>query len=199
MPSSGLSPQAELGRYLFNDVRLSREGNRSCALCHAPDLGWTNRFSRTPDIHGQATALNTPALLNVADYDLFMQATPGLTALATTIAVPLFSHAPEEMGMTPDLIKERLTDSQSLYAPLFAAAFPADEIAAQNETTTPDYSVDNVIAALVAYVSTSVRRTRLITGFGRAISLHYRFLSNVGWRCSSQNVLLAVSAMVVRC
>lgn len=164
MPSSGLSPQAELGRYLFNDVRLSREGNRSCALCHAPDLGWTNRFSRTPDIHGQATALNTPALLNVADYDLFMQATPGLSSLAATIAVPLFSHAPEEMGMTPDLIKERLTESQSLYAPLFTAAFPTGETTTQgeaipgeampDEATTADYSVDNVIAALVAYVST---------------------------------------------
>ncbi|KLV03054.1 hypothetical protein ABT58_00555 [Photobacterium aphoticum] len=170
VPNSGLSPQAELGRYLFNDVRLSREGNRSCALCHAPDLGWTNRFSRTPDIHGQATALNTPALLNVADYDLFMQATPGLTALAATIAVPLFSHTPEEMGMTPDLIKERLTESQSLYAPLFAAAFPA-----KSEVTTASiYSVDNVIAALVAYVST-IRTTdtayhRFLSGEKSALS-----------------------------
>ncbi|MGL4601111.1 MAG: cytochrome c peroxidase, partial [Plesiomonas sp.] len=44
-----LSAEEELGRYLFNDVRLSFLGNRSCAVCHSPDLGWTNRFSRTPD------------------------------------------------------------------------------------------------------------------------------------------------------
>nr|WP_305809778.1 cytochrome-c peroxidase [Photobacterium kishitanii] len=52
-----------LGRYLFNDNRLSKTGNRSCALCHAPDLGWTNRFAKVPDINGNPTTLNTPRFL----------------------------------------------------------------------------------------------------------------------------------------
>ncbi|MGF1685087.1 cytochrome-c peroxidase [Photobacterium japonica] len=149
-----MSDKAELGRYLFNDVRLSRDGNRSCALCHAPDLGWTNRFSRTPDIHGQATALNTPALLNVADYDVFMQATPGLSSLAATIAVPLFSHAPEEMGMTPNLLQQRLNESNTLYAPLFDAAFGGEPETASELKAKKLFTAKNTIDALVAYVST---------------------------------------------
>lgn len=157
-------PTTELGRYLFNDVRLARLGNRSCALCHAPDLGWTNRFARTPDIHGKASLLNTPSLLNVADYSVFMQATPALTSLEATVAMPLFSHNPEEMGMTPALLLRRLRASEALYAPLFAAAFDGDST----------FSVENVIAALVAYVAT-IRSTetayhRYIAGDDNALS-----------------------------
>ena len=175
LPESGLPPKAELGRYLFHDVRLSRFGNRSCALCHAPDLGWTNRFARTPDIHGQATVLNTPALLNVADYDVFMQAKPGLTSLTATIALPLFSHAPEEMGMTPSLLQQRLNESNTLYAPLFDAAFGEEPETASELKAKKLFTAENTIDALVAYVST-IRSTdtvyhRFIAGDKSALSV----------------------------
>ena len=36
-----LTPQQELGKYLFLDENLSINANQSCATCHAPESGWT--------------------------------------------------------------------------------------------------------------------------------------------------------------
>jgi cytochrome c peroxidase len=38
---SPLTPQQELGKYLFFDENLSLNNNQSCAACHAPEVGWT--------------------------------------------------------------------------------------------------------------------------------------------------------------
>jgi len=39
--ASGLTPQEELGKKLFNDTHLSDPAGQSCAVCHKPDVGWT--------------------------------------------------------------------------------------------------------------------------------------------------------------
>lgn len=142
---STVSQQAKitLGRYLFNDNRLSKTGNRSCALCHASDLGWTNRFTKVPDIHGNPTTLNTPSLLNSALFTTFMQRQPDLTTLEDTIKLPLFSLHPPEMGMTDALLLTRLQQAETLYQPLFNASFGNKTI------NTP-----KVIDALSQYVAT---------------------------------------------
>ncbi|WP_318460281.1 cytochrome-c peroxidase [Photobacterium leiognathi] len=132
-----------LGRYLFNDVRLSKLGNRSCALCHSPDLGWTNRFSKVPDINGKPTTLNTPALLNTAHYSHFMQSRDGLNTLEQTIMLPLFGTTPTEMGMTEPLLLQRLQQASDIYTPLFTASFQS-----------PEFSTSKVIDALASYVTT---------------------------------------------
>jgi cytochrome c peroxidase len=36
-----LSPPEELGKLLFFDTNLSINSNQSCAVCHAPEVGWT--------------------------------------------------------------------------------------------------------------------------------------------------------------
>ena len=36
-----LTAQEELGKYLFFDTTLSDPAGQSCAVCHAPDVGWT--------------------------------------------------------------------------------------------------------------------------------------------------------------
>ncbi|MDT8869188.1 cytochrome-c peroxidase [Vibrio fluvialis] len=143
LSSSHLTPEAELGRYLFHDVRLSVEGNRSCAICHSPNHGWANRFSRTPDIYNQLVGLNTPSLLNVAEYSSFTYHMPNVTNLATAISRPLFSAQPAEMGMTPELLSQRLQNASHLYRPLFHAAYQNTKMSSQQ-----------VLHALSAYVST---------------------------------------------
>lgn len=145
-----LPPEAELGRYLFNDVRLSAKGNRSCAICHSPNYGWSNSFSRTPDIHNQLVALNTPSLLNVALYSSFTYHMPNITSLATAISIPLFSRQPAEMGMTPELLSQRLQNAEHIYRPLFLSAFDNAEMTSQQ-----------VIRALSAYVGT-IRSTETV-------------------------------------
>ncbi|WP_408900086.1 cytochrome-c peroxidase [Photobacterium piscicola] len=138
-----LTATQTLGRYLFNDNRLSKTGNRSCALCHAPDLGWTNRFAKVPDIHGNPTTLNTPSLLNSVMLTTFMQRQPYLTTLEDAITLPLFSLHPPEMGMTDALLLTRLQQASALYKPLFKASFGDSRI-----TTT------RVLTALSHYVAT---------------------------------------------
>lgn len=133
----------ELGRYLFNDVRLSKLGNRSCALCHSPYHGWSNTFSKTPDIHGNLSALNTPSLLNTVDFTSYMQGSQDLTDLAETIKRPLLSTSPEEMGMQEQLLLVRLQSASSVYAPLFINAFGNAEV-----------TLEKVLSALAEYVKT---------------------------------------------
>lgn len=48
---SGLTPQEELGKFLFFDEALSINGNQSCATCHAPEAGWTGPHSNI-NLHG---------------------------------------------------------------------------------------------------------------------------------------------------
>ena len=37
----GLTPQEELGKFLFFDTNLSDPAGQSCAVCHGPTVGWT--------------------------------------------------------------------------------------------------------------------------------------------------------------
>ncbi|EAS40629.1 cytochrome-c peroxidase [Photobacterium profundum] len=138
-----LTSQVELGRYLFNDVRLSKFGNRSCGLCHSSDHGWTNTFSRTIDINDRVSTLNTPSLLNVGKYPLYMQRSIGLNDLEETIMLPLFSQQPKEMGMTETLLLERLNKSKEIYGPLFEQSFGNEKV-----------TTGRVLTALSAYVNT---------------------------------------------
>lgn len=40
-PESSLSPMEQLGKALYFDQNLSKNGNQSCATCHDPAVGWT--------------------------------------------------------------------------------------------------------------------------------------------------------------
>ena len=63
-------PTAEkiaLGRKLFLDPRLSRDGQLSCSTCHVPEQGFALNGSPTAiGLGGAALTRNAPSLLNVA-------------------------------------------------------------------------------------------------------------------------------------
>lgn len=65
--ASSLTPEKiELGRKLFLDRRLSLNGTMSCAMCHVPEQGFTNRELETAvGIEGRSVRRNSPTLLNV--------------------------------------------------------------------------------------------------------------------------------------
>jgi cytochrome c peroxidase len=76
-PALGLPPlpavpeasaaQIELGRKLFMDTRLSRNGTMSCALCHVPEQGFAAvEVATSIGLEGRALRRNAPTLLNVA-------------------------------------------------------------------------------------------------------------------------------------
>jgi len=50
-PQAELTDQEALGKALFFDEDLSRNGNQSCATCHAPEVGWTGPHSDI-NLHG---------------------------------------------------------------------------------------------------------------------------------------------------
>ncbi len=137
-----VSHKVELGRYLFHDVRLSKKGNRSCALCHNPDEGWTNTFSKVPDINGEPTSINTPSILNSAANPIKSISNAFFTSLESAISTPLLSIHPLEMGMDEKLITQRLEQAKDLYSLLFINAFGTDDMA-----------FDKVVSALAAFVT----------------------------------------------
>lgn len=56
----------ELGRRLFFDERLSRDGSVSCAACHQPDRAFTDGRRVALGIGGRTGRRNAPALINRA-------------------------------------------------------------------------------------------------------------------------------------
>jgi cytochrome c peroxidase len=56
--------KAALGRKLFFDTRLSRDGTLSCASCHDPKLSFSDGRPLARGVGGSEGARNSPALIN---------------------------------------------------------------------------------------------------------------------------------------
>jgi cytochrome c peroxidase len=56
----------ELGKMLFFDKRLSRDGTISCATCHDPNMAWADHETTSKGIGGQVGQRNAPTVLNAA-------------------------------------------------------------------------------------------------------------------------------------
>ncbi|MFM2039356.1 MAG: hypothetical protein RL432_2295 [Bacteroidota bacterium] len=84
-----------LGKALFFDQRLSKDGSVSCATCHIPEFAFTDRKPIAQGIGGQFAERNTPTLLNSA----FLQTAmfdAHLKTLELQVIVPI--QEPTEMG-----------------------------------------------------------------------------------------------------
>jgi len=85
-----------LGRKLFFDRRLSRNGTMSCGMCHVPEQGFSNNELATPiGVSGRSLRRNAPTLLNAA-YLSSMFHDGRDTSLETQVIGPLVS--PKEMA-----------------------------------------------------------------------------------------------------
>jgi cytochrome c peroxidase len=56
--------KVELGRQLYFDKRLSRDGTVSCATCHDPARGWTDCGPVSTGIKGQKGGRSAPTVIN---------------------------------------------------------------------------------------------------------------------------------------
>src|SRR6202007_2043609 len=54
----------DLGRKLYFDGRLSKDGSLSCATCHAPEKGFSDGRPTSLGIGRQAGARNAPTIVN---------------------------------------------------------------------------------------------------------------------------------------
>jgi cytochrome c peroxidase len=117
----------ELGRALYFDARLSKDGTISCATCHAPEKGFSDARSTSAGIHGKTGARNSPTVINrLFSADQFWD---GRAADLEAQALGPVQN-PIEMGNTLDGMMTNLK-AIGPYAPLFEAAFGSPGITAE--------------------------------------------------------------------
>ena len=134
---------ATLGRVLFYDVRLSRNGAVSCSSCHRQDHGFADRERLSAGFEGEPTARNSMALA-VARYDrnrqfFWDERAQTLEELALEPIQDLV-----EMGLALDELTARL-EATDFYPGLFADAFG-----------TPEVTSDRVARALSQFIRSIV-------------------------------------------
>lgn len=109
IPSPADNPLSEekiqLGKKLFFDKQLSRDGSISCASCHTPEFAFTDRKKVSEGVAGGKTERNSPSILNSA-YLKTVMFDAHLTSLEMQVIVPIQEHVEMDMKMG-DLI-ERL-------------------------------------------------------------------------------------------
>ena len=133
--------RVELGRMLFFEPRISASGVISCATCHNPALGYTDRIPRAVGHDGQVGERNTPTVLNSGFFGA--QFWDGRAATLEEQALgPI--EAEVEMAMPLEEALQRIT-AFDIYVERFHAAFPGDD---------DPFHADNVALALAAFQRT---------------------------------------------
>jgi cytochrome c peroxidase len=90
--------KVSLGRALFEDKRLSRDGTVSCATCHRRDLAFTDENRLAVGIGGQTGTRRTPRIANRAWGASFFWDGRAKT-LEEQVLEPIAN--PKEMGLAP--------------------------------------------------------------------------------------------------
>ena len=140
----GFPPQViDLGRYLFFDPLLSKNGDMACATCHQPDKGFSDGLPRSLGAGGREMPRNAPSLWNTGlQHRLFWDGRAG--SYEQQMLGPLYD--PKEMANTPANLLKTLNANPE-YRRLFATAFAGSG---------KDIRLDQVYAALAAFQSSLV-------------------------------------------
>jgi len=147
-PALGLPPSpisrgdtqatVELGRKIFMDRRLSRNGTMSCGMCHIPEQGFTaNEMATAIGIEGRSLRRNAPTILNVV-WQRWLFHDGRETSLERQVWSPLL--ASDEMGnASREAVVERVNALPDYAAP-FQRAFPGHGV-----------TEDTIASALASY------------------------------------------------
>lgn len=138
---------AELGRQLFFDPKLSRDGNVSCATCHIPELSFT-------DGKPVATALgttdrNTPTLINMRFSHWFFW-DGRADSLAAQMLGPLESDVEHGFSRS-QLTALVLADHRAQYEKCFGAVPKSQQLPSLTERALPPHKPVTMSQALAAY------------------------------------------------
>jgi len=119
--------KVELGRYLFYDKRLSRNGAISCGTCHQQGHAFSDPRVVPVGVTGEKHPRHAMRLANVAYLPVLTWANPTMRALEKQALVPMFGEHPVEMGLAG---REQqifaMLRGDARYPALFAAAFPGE-------------------------------------------------------------------------
>lgn len=162
-PSSRENPttpaKVELGRRLFEDKRLSGDGDLACATCHDPVLSFSDGLPLRPGHDGEPLPRRTPSLWNLA-WGLTFFWDGRASSLEAQVSGPI--ENPREMGGDIAKATARLRTDPDMVA-RFARAFPER----------PGTTDANIRAALAAFertlVSPKTRFDRWVEGDDKAL------------------------------
>ncbi len=123
LPELAAPPQAqvELGRMLFFDRRLSGDGTMSCAVCHVPEMAFTDGRALSGAYPTNKHWRNTQSLINAGYLHTFFWDGRS-NSLEGQAEGPM--HAVFEMNLNPDYLVEKLREIPA-YRELFRNAFDA--------------------------------------------------------------------------
>jgi cytochrome c peroxidase len=113
-----------LGKHLYFDTRLSKDGTVACATCHDPAKGWSDARRTSAGIGGQTGNRNAPTIIN-RRFSMLQFWDGRAKSLEDQALGPV--QNPIEMGNTLEGMVAALKKVAG-YAPLFAAAFGDPEI-----------------------------------------------------------------------
>lgn len=132
----------ELGRMLYFDPRLSGDSSKSCATCHTPQTGWTNRSQLSDGYPGTKHWRSVPTVMNAA-YQKFFFWDGRAGSLEEQAQGPV--QAPIEMNQNPAHLVEKLSQ-----IPEYNRRF--------KEVFGTSVTFDNVAKAIAAFERTVVSR-----------------------------------------
>ncbi len=119
----------QLGRKLFYDPILSRDGTVSCASCHNQSTGFTHvDHSHSHGIEGRIGTRNTPALMNLAWNKSFMW-DGAINNIEVQSLAPITN--PIEMDETLEHVVKKLNAS-AVYRKMFTRVFDDSTITGQH-------------------------------------------------------------------
>jgi cytochrome c peroxidase len=141
-PDNPVTPEkVELGRRLYFDKRLSRDGTISCATCHDPAKGFADGRKVSDGIGGKKGARNAPTVLNAVfnEFQFWDGRAPSLEEQAKG---PMINPVEMGFGTHADLVA-------NLRA---AKAYDADF----QKIFGRDANIEDVVAAIAAFERTVV-------------------------------------------
>ena len=150
--------KAVLGRVLFYDKKLSKDGKVSCASCHKQAIGFSDDVVYSKGVSGRVTDRNSIALASVANFSAYygtdLNGPAGIRFFwdnrAETIAQQSIGSLtnPKEMDMHMTEVVAAV-QTQPYYAPLFKEAYTSSEVTEGRITE----AIANFINALGSYRS----------------------------------------------
>jgi cytochrome c peroxidase len=117
--------KATLGRVVFYDKNLSKDGTISCASCHKQSSAFADNVAFSQGIEGQMTSRNSMSLSNVASFASHYTTIDGRRPAllwdgrATEVVnqAPLAFENPHEMGLSMQEVLQKARDQE--YYPYF--------------------------------------------------------------------------------
>jgi cytochrome c peroxidase len=188
---SGNPAAIALGKQLFANTSLSRDGRRSCATCHDPARSFADGRDRSVGL--ARVDRNALALANLRLNRWFGWAGAADSLWAQSIR-PILDE--KELGATPELVRERLAADAAVaaaYARLFGSPLAADApytvlvnaakaLAAFQETITTGRTPFDAFRdaleradreAMARYPAAAQRGLKIFVGKGRCSACHH--------------------------